>query len=142
VPYKGTQQSIPDLISGQVAILFDNVITAKPHIEGKRLKALGVSSAKRSANVPDIPTVAESGLPGFDSWNWFGIFGPAGTPKAVVDRVNAEVNKLLADPAIKDRFAQLGFESTGGTPTEFASVVQSEAQKWSKVIRDSNVKPE
>jgi tripartite-type tricarboxylate transporter receptor subunit TctC len=81
-------------------------------------------------------------LPGFDSWNWFGVFGPAGTPPAVVERVNAELNRLVGDAAIKDRFAQLGFETTGGTPADFAAVVQSEARKWSQVIREANVKPE
>jgi tripartite-type tricarboxylate transporter receptor subunit TctC len=142
VPYKGTQLSIPDLMSGQVAMLFDNVMTSKPHVDSKRLKAVGISSLKRSPLVPDIPTIAESGLPGFDSWNWFGIFGPAGTPRAVVDRVNGEMNRILADPAVRERFSQLGFEITGSTPAEFAAVVLSEAQKWSKVIRDANVKPE
>jgi tripartite-type tricarboxylate transporter receptor subunit TctC len=142
VPYKGTQQSIADLSSGQVSLLFDNVMTAKPHVESKRLKALAISSRQRSTIVPDIPTVDESGLPGFDSWNWFGVFGPAGTPRPVVERVNAEVNKLLADAAVRERFHGLGFESTGGTPAEFAAVMQSESQRWSKVIRDANVKPE
>jgi tripartite-type tricarboxylate transporter receptor subunit TctC len=142
VPYKGTQLSIPDLAQGTVAILFDNVMTSKPHIESGRLNALGISSLKRSGVVPNLPTIDESGLKGFDSWNYFGIFAPAGTPKAVVDRVNAEMNKILADPAIKDRFHQLGFEMTGGTPADFAAVIASESAKWSKVIRDANVKPE
>jgi tripartite-type tricarboxylate transporter receptor subunit TctC len=142
VPYKGTQLSIPDLISGQVALLFDNVMTAKPHVDSKRLKAVAISSLKRSPLMPDVPTLDESGLTGFDSWNWFGIFGPAGTPRAVVERVNNEMNRILSDPAIRERFAQLGFETTGGTPSEFAAVVASEGRKWSKVIHDANVKPE
>jgi tripartite-type tricarboxylate transporter receptor subunit TctC len=142
VPYKGTQLSIPDLISGQVSLLFDNVITGKPHVDSKRLKGIAISSAQRSTVVPDIPTVAESGLPGFDSWNYFGIFAPAGTPRAVVERVNAEMNRILADAAIKQRFYELGFEITGGTPAEFAAVVASESQRWSRVIREANVKPE
>ena len=142
VPYKGTQLSIPDLMSGQVAMLFDNVMTAKPHVDGKRLKGIGISSLQRSALMPEVPTIAESGLPGFDSWNWFGVFGPAGTPRVVVERVNNEMNRILNDPAVRERFAQLGFEITGGTPSQFAAVVQAEAQKWSKVIREANVKPE
>jgi len=142
VPYKGTQLSIPDLMSGQIAMLFDNVLTAKPHVEGGKLKGIAISSRERSSLVPGIPTVSESGLPGFDSWNWFGVFGPAGTPPAVVERVNAELNRLVGDAAIKERFAQLGFETTGGTPADFAAVVQSEARKWSQVIREANVKPE
>jgi len=142
VPYKGTQLSMPDLMSGQIGILFDSVLTAKPHIDAKRVVALTVSSKERSNLVPDMPTMAESGLPGFDSWTWFGIFAPAGAPPSVVDRVNAEVNKIVADPAVRERFAQLGFETTGGTPAQFAAVVESETAKWSKVIHDANVKPE
>jgi tripartite-type tricarboxylate transporter receptor subunit TctC len=142
VPYKGTQLSLPDLMSGQVGMLFDNVVTGKPNMEGKRVKGIAISSRERSALVPGLPTVSESGLPGFDSSNWFGVFGPAGTPRAVVDRMNAELNRIMADPAMRERFAQLGFETTGGTPAEFAAVVQNEARKWSQVIREANVKPE
>jgi tripartite-type tricarboxylate transporter receptor subunit TctC len=142
VPYKGTQQSITDIVSGQVAMLFDNTLTGKPHVDQGRLKGLAVSSRKRSAVMPDIPTIDESGLPGFDSWNWFGIFGPANVPQPVVQRVNAEMNKVLADPAVKERFVSLGFEITGGTPAEFAAVVESESRRWAKVIRDANIKPE
>ena len=142
VPYKGTQLSINDIANGQVAMLFDNVMTGKPHVETRRLKGLAVSSRTRSSILPDIPTVAESGLPGFDSWNYFGIFGPAGLPPAITQRVNAEMNRILADPAVKERFHALGFEITGGTPADFTAVIQSEAQRWSKVIKDANVKPE
>jgi tripartite-type tricarboxylate transporter receptor subunit TctC len=142
VPYKGLQLAVPDLMSGQIGIMFDSILTARPHIEAGRLKGLGISTLKRSPIVPNIPTIAESGLPGFESWNWFGVFGPAGTPPAVVQRFNAEMNKVLTDPAMRERFATLGFEVAGGTPPEFAAVVQSEAQKWSKVIHDANVKAE
>ncbi|HET7729483.1 MAG TPA: tripartite tricarboxylate transporter substrate binding protein [Usitatibacter sp.] len=142
VPYKGTQLSINDMISGQVGILFDNVMTAKPHIDSGRLKGIAISSVERSSIVPDIPTVAESGLPGFDSTNWFGVFGPPGLPRAVADRIDAELNRILQDRAIKERFHTLGFEITGGNGAELAKVMQSEARKWSKVIRDANVKPE
>lgn len=142
VPYKGTQLSIPDLAQGTVAILFDNVMTSKPHIESGRLNALGISSLKRSDVVPTLPTIDESGLKGFDSWNYFGIFAPANTPKPIVDRANAEMNRILGDPAIKERFQTLGFEMTGGTPQDFAAVIASESAKWSKVIKDANVKPE
>ncbi|HXN15038.1 MAG TPA: tripartite tricarboxylate transporter substrate binding protein [Usitatibacter sp.] len=142
VPYKGIQQSIPDLLSGQVAMLFDNIMTAQPHIRSGRLKALGISATKRSALVPDVPTIAEAGLPGFESKTWFGVFGPAGTPHPIVERLNAEISHTLADAAIRERFAQLGFEPAGGTPTEFAAMVKSEAQQWSKVIREAHVKAE
>jgi tripartite-type tricarboxylate transporter receptor subunit TctC len=142
VPYKGTQLSITDIANGQVAMLFDNVMTGKPHVDSGRLKGIAISSRERSTIVPHLPTVAESGLPGFDSWNWFGIFGPAGMPAAIVTRVNAEMNRILQDPAVRTRFHGLGFEVTGGTPAEFTAVMQSEAQRWSKVIRDANVKAE
>ena len=142
VPYKGTQLSINDIAEGQVAMLFDNVMTAKPHVDSGRLKGIAISSSQRSSIVPNIPTVSESGLPGFDSWNWFGIFGPASLPAPIVTRLNAEMNRILRDPAIKERFHGLGFEVTGGTPAEFTAVMQSEAQRWSKVIREANVKPE
>ena len=142
VPYKGLQLSIPDLMSGQITMLFDSILTGKPHVDGKRLKGIAVSTAERSALVPDIPTVAEAGLPGFHSSVWFGVLAPAGTPQAVVDRVNAEMNRILADAAIRERFATLGFESAGGSPADFVAVIATESAKWSKVIRDANVKPE
>ena len=142
VPYKGTQLSISDLASGQVGILFDNVMTAKPHVESGRLKGIAISSRERSAIVPGIPTVAESGWPGFDSSNWFGVFGPANLPRPIVDRLDQEVKKILADPAIRERFHGLGFEITAGGPAQLTAIMQSEAQKWSKVIRDANVKAE
>jgi tripartite-type tricarboxylate transporter receptor subunit TctC len=140
VPYKGTQLSITDLAAGQVALLFDSTITGKAHIEQGRLKGLAVSSRKRSAVLPDIPTVDESGLPGFDSWNYFGIWGPAGLPAAIVQRVNTEMNRILADPGVKERFLSLGFEITGGTPQQFAEVIASESRRWGKVIRDAGIK--
>ena len=142
VPYKGLQLSIPDLMSGQVTMVFDSILTGKPHVEGKRLKGIAVSSAERSSLVPDIPTVAEAGLPGFQSSVWFGLLGPAGTPPAVVERVNAEMNRILRDAAIQERFATLGFESAGGTPAEFAATIAAESARWSKVIRETNVKAE
>jgi tripartite-type tricarboxylate transporter receptor subunit TctC len=142
VPYKGTQQSIPDLMSGQVSILFDNIMTAQPNVKAGKVKALAISSPKRSPLVPDVPTVAESGLPGFQSVVWFGLLGPAGTPKAVVDRVNAEMNRALQLPDIQARFTQMGFEPAGGSAADFSQAMQRDAEKWSKVIRDAGVKPE
>jgi tripartite-type tricarboxylate transporter receptor subunit TctC len=142
VPYKGTQQSIPDMMSGQVAILFDNVMTAQPNIKAGKVKGIAISSSVRSPLVPDLPTVAESGLPGFQSLVWFGLLGPANTPKTVVDRVNAEMNKALQLSDIQARFTQMGFEPAGGTAADFAQAIQRDSQKWSKVIKDAGVKPE
>jgi tripartite-type tricarboxylate transporter receptor subunit TctC len=130
------------MISGQVGILFDNVMTAKPHVDGGRLKGIAISSQERSSIVPDIPTVSESGLPGFDSANWFGLFGPAGVPPPIAQRIDMELNKILRDPAVKERFHTLGFEVTGGSGADLTKVMRSEAAKWSKVIRDANVKAE
>jgi len=142
VPYKGVQLSIPDLQAGRVSILFDNIMTALPHVKSGKVKALGISSLNRSALVPDVPTIAETGLPGFESLTWFGLFGPANTPKPVVDRINAEVNKILQLPDVKERFTQLGFEPAGGTQDQFAQTIARDAAKWSKVIKDNNVKAE
>jgi len=142
VPYKGTQQSIPDMMSGQVAILFDNVMTAQPNIKAGKVKGIAISSSVRSPLVPDLPTVAESGLPGFQSLVWFGLLGPANTPKTVVDRVNAEMNKALQLSDIQARFTQMGFEPAGGTAADFAQAIQRDSQKWSKVIKDAGVKAE
>jgi tripartite-type tricarboxylate transporter receptor subunit TctC len=137
VPYKGIQLSIPDLLSGQVAMLFDNLLTAQPHIKAGKVKALGISSAQRSPLVPDVPTIAEAGLPGFESATWFGLLGPANLPRPI-----AEANRALRDPELLARLAQLGFDPAGGTPAEFSARMLADAQKWSKVIRDANVKPE
>ena len=142
VPYKGTQLSLTDLMSGQVAMLFDAIITAKSHVDAGRLQALGISTLKRSPLLPNLPTISESGLPGFESYNWFGVFGPAGLPRPIVDRMNAQMNRVLQDPAVRARFAQLGFEPAGGTPAEFAAMMARETAKWRKVIEEAHAKAE
>ncbi len=142
VPYKGTQQSIPDIMSGQVSILFDNVMTSQPNIKAGKVKGLAISSPSRSPLAPELPTIAEAGLPGFQSLTWFGLLGPAGTPKPVVDRVNAEMNRALSLPDIQARFVQMGFEPAGGTASDFAQAIQRDSQKWSKVIKDAGVRAE
>ncbi len=142
VPYKGTQLSLTDLMSGQVAMLFDAIITAKPHVDAGRLQALGISTLERSPLLPELPTISESGLPGFESYNWFGVFAPAGTPQPIVDRMNAEMNRALQDPVVRARFAQLGFEPAGGTPARFAAMMARETAKWRKVIEEAHAKVE
>lgn len=142
VPYKGTQLSLTDLMSGQVAMLFDAIITAKPHVDAGRLQALGISTLERSPLLRDLPTISESGLPGFESYNWFGVFAPAGTPQPIVDRMNAEMNRVLQDPAVRARFAQPGFEPAGGTPAQFAAMMGKETAKWRKVIEEAHAKVE
>jgi tripartite-type tricarboxylate transporter receptor subunit TctC len=142
VPYKGVQQSVPELLSGQVAVLFDNMVTVQPHIKSGRLKALGISTSRRSPLMPEVPTIAEAGVPGFETLTWFGILAPAGTPAAIVQRLNAEINKALTDAEVLDRFAQLGFEPTGGTPAQFAAMMRADTLQWVKVVHDANVKAE
>jgi tripartite-type tricarboxylate transporter receptor subunit TctC len=142
VPYKGTALSMPDLMSGQVSILFDNLVSAMPHLKGGKVKTFGVTSLQRSPLVPEIPTVAESGLPGFVSDAYFGVFAPAGTPREIVVRLNAEINKLLAQPDFRERLAALGAEPAGGDPEKFAAHVRAEGAKWAKVIAEAGVKAE
>ena len=142
VPYKGIQQSIVDIQAGEVAMLFDNIMTVQPHVKSGRLTALGISTLKRSPIVPDIPTIDEAGVPGFENQTWFGIYGPAGMPRAVVERLNADLNKALADPATLERFASLGFNAAGGTADEFSAMVRRDSERWAKVIRDNNIKAE
>jgi tripartite-type tricarboxylate transporter receptor subunit TctC len=142
VPYKGIQQSIVDMQAGEVALLFDNIMTVQSHVKSGRLKALGISTLKRSPLVPDIPTIDEAGVPGFENQTWFGIYAPAGVPRDIAQRANAELNKALADPSVVERFAQLGFQPAGGSAAEFAAMVRSDSQRWAKVIRDNNIKTE
>ncbi|MGE5096253.1 MAG: Bug family tripartite tricarboxylate transporter substrate binding protein [Betaproteobacteria bacterium] len=141
VPYKGIQQSVPDLLSGQVAILFDNIMTVQQHVKSGRLKALGVSGTTPSPLLPGVPPVAQT-LPGFESKTWFGLYGPAGLPPAIAERLNRELNAVLQEPGVRERFDQLGFEPAGGTAAEFERMVQADAERWKKVIRENNVKAE
>ena len=142
VPYKGTALAVPDLMSGQVSIMFDNIVSALPYIKGGKLKALGISGAKRSPLVPDVPTVAESGVPGFVSDTYFGVFAPVGTPREVVTRLNTAINRILESPDFRDKLAALGAEPAGGSSDRFATEIRGETTKWAKVIKDAGVKIE
>jgi tripartite-type tricarboxylate transporter receptor subunit TctC len=142
VPYKGTALVMPDLMSGQVSILFDNIVSAMPSVKGGKVKALGISGAKRSPLVPDLPTIAESGVPGFVSDTYFGVFVPAGTPPDIVLRLNREINRILESTEFRDKLAVLGAEPVGGSPEKFAAEIRTETAKWSKVIKDAGVKLE
>ena len=141
VPYKGIQQSVPDLISGQVAMLFDNIMTVQPHVKSGRLKALGVSGTKPTPLLPGVPPIADT-LPGFESKTWFGLYGPAGLAPAINERLNREINAVLQEPGVRERFAQLGFEPAGGTAAQFERMVQADAERWKKVMRDNDIKAE
>ena len=140
IPYKGSGPAIQDVIGGQVPMMFDTSVVAGPHIEGGRLRALAVTSAKRASAFPNVPTMAESGVPGYDVVSWQAIFAPAGTPKPIVDRLHAEIAKILKDPEVQERLAKLGLDPSGMTPAELAAFQKVEIDKWAKVIKAANIK--
>ena len=142
VPYKGRASAIPDLLGGRVTMMFDNMPSSLPLVKEGKLRALGVTSLKRSAAAPDIPTLAEQGLPGFEAVSWFALFAPAGTPKPVVDRLQVEVKKILALPDIAAKLAEAGLDVVGSTPDELAAYQRAEIAKWAKVVKDSGAKVE
>lgn len=141
VPYKGAGPALIDLMAGQVHVLFDNLPSSIGHIKGGKLRALAVTSAQRSPALPDVPTVAET-VPGYEATAWFGIGMPKGTPKEIVNKLNAEVNKALADPAIQKRLAELGGVPIPGSPEDFGKVIAAETAKWEKVVISSGAKVE
>lgn len=140
VPYKGSGPMLIDLISGQVNMAFDNLSAAIQHIKGGKLKALATTGSKRALTLPDVPTVQESGLAGYDSTSWNAIYAPAGTPKEVIDRLNRELNAILSSAETKKFFADQGAEAGGGTPEELAAFTRAETTKWAKVVKDSGAK--
>ncbi len=142
IPYKGTALAIPDIINGQIAMMFDNIVSVMPHIKSGRVKALAITSEKRSSLLPDLPTMIEAGVPGYVSSAYFGVFAPAGTPKAIIDKLNAELVKIVHTPEVKERLLKLGAEPVGSTPEQLTALVRSEGAKWAKVIKDAGVKVE
>ena len=139
IPYRGTALAVPDLISNKVQILFDSIVSGMPHVKDGKLKGLAVTSMKRSPLAPDLPTVNESGLPGFESDTWFGIYGPKGLPADIVNRLNSEFNKAIQSQDVKDRLAKLGAEPVGGTPAQFAAMVKKDSARWGKLIKDRKI---
>jgi tripartite-type tricarboxylate transporter receptor subunit TctC len=140
VPYKGSSPALTDLIGGQVQIMFDNLPSALPQIKGGRLRAIAVTSLKRAPVLPDIPTINESGLPGFEASSWFGVLAPAGTPAAIVARINTEVNKWLQSADAREKLLGQGAEAAGGSPEQFANHIRAESAKWAKVVKASGAK--
>jgi tripartite-type tricarboxylate transporter receptor subunit TctC len=140
VPYKGTGLSIPDIATGQVAVLFDSIVTAQQHARTGKVKMLAVSTAKRSALLPELPTMQEAGVADYESNTWFGLFAAAGTPREIAAKVNADANALAQAGDVRERFAAAGAELAGGSPEAFAQLVRAEFDKWSRVIRAANVK--
>ncbi len=139
VPYKGSGQAMPDVISGRVALMFENMPGAVSYIKGGKLRLLAVTGLKRSAVFPQVPTVAESGVPGYESLSWSGIAVAAGTPREVVARLNREINAILATSEMRQKIADQGADAVGGTPEAFAEHIKSEREKWSRVIRSAGI---
>jgi tripartite-type tricarboxylate transporter receptor subunit TctC len=140
VPYRGSGPAVNDLVGGQVDLMFDNLPSSIEQIRAGNLRAIAVTSARRSAALPDVPTVAEGGVPGFEAASWFGLFVPARTPDAVVERLNAEVRKALSDPDAQKRFADIGGEIRSYAPDEFRAFVAGELEKWAKVVKESGAR--
>jgi tripartite-type tricarboxylate transporter receptor subunit TctC len=139
IPYKGSAPAVTDLIGGQVQALFDNTPNVLPQIKAGKLRGLAVTSAKRAALIPELPTVAEAGVPGYEVMVWFGTVAPAGTPRDAVLKINAEINRILALPEVKERFTQGGIEVVGGPPEFFGDLIRKEAATWAKVVKDARI---
>ena len=142
IPYKGGAPATMDLLAGHVPIMFNSMLASMPHIKSGKLRALGITSLKRSAATPDVPTIAEQGMSGFDVSGWYGVLAPAGLPAEVLARLNTEINRGMRDPAVVKRLAGEGVDAVTSTPAEFAARVKSEIEKWGKVVRASGVKAE
>jgi tripartite-type tricarboxylate transporter receptor subunit TctC len=142
IPYKGGAPATTDLMGGQVDLMFEQLYSASPAIKAGKLRALAITSKTRSPLFPDLPTMIEAGVPGFESQNWQGIVGPAGLPVAIVKQLNELVNKALADPAIKEQMLGQGNELGGGTAEQFAAFIKQEADRWGKLVRAADIKPD
>jgi len=140
IPYKGSPPALQDVVGGQVAMTFDNITTALPLAKAGKLRALAVTTAKRSSVAPDVPTLAESGLPGFEVGSWQGVFAPAGTPPEIVKRLNAEIVKALNMPDVREKLSGLGAEIVADSPEEFSALVKAEVAKWADVVKKSGAK--
>jgi tripartite-type tricarboxylate transporter receptor subunit TctC len=138
IPYRGTALVIPDMVSGQIQLLFDNVASALPHIRDGRVKALGVTSLQRSPLLPNLPTVADT-VPGFESNTWFGVFGPKNMPAEATQRLNTEIGAILRTPEFQARLRTLGYDAAGGSPADFAKVVAGDTAKWARLIKERRI---
>src|SRR5712671_1012532 len=142
VPYKGAGPAMVDVLSGQVQLYFATMPAAMPHVKTGKLAPVAVTSARRSQALPDLPTIAESGVPAYEASTWYGVLAPAHTPSAVVARLHGDIAKILADAALHARLADQGFDPVGSSPEEFGAYIKSEILKWGKVIRDAGIRPE
>jgi tripartite-type tricarboxylate transporter receptor subunit TctC len=142
VPYKGSAPALQDLIGGQISMMFDNLPAALQLINGGQVRALGVTTLKRTASAPEIPTLDESGMKGFDSQGWFALLAPAGTPAPILDRINVEANRIISTPEFRERMTKVGADTVGGSIDEFRARIKSETERWGKVIEAANIKAE
>ncbi|MCX8572134.1 Bug family tripartite tricarboxylate transporter substrate binding protein [Aminobacter sp. MET-1] len=142
IPYKGAGPALNDVVGNQVPIMFDNLPSSSAHIKGGTLRALGVTTAERAASFPDIPTIAESGVPDYETYTWNALFAPAGTPKEVIDRLNASANKAMKDPAVIEKMNGFSARIVGSTPEELAAHVKAELAKWAPVVKNANISME
>ena len=140
IPYKGGAPAIADLISGQVQLMFESTNSIAPHVKAGRVRALAVTGERRASSLPEVPTLIEAGVPGYEVNAWSGIITTAGVPRAVLDRLNAAVNRAILVPETKERLAQLGSEGGGGTPEEFAALIRRDSAKWAEVVRRSGAR--
>ncbi len=139
VPYKGTGQAVTDLLAGHVNLMFAPAQTVMPYVREGRLKALALTGSKRSETLPDLPTVAESGLPGYEAVGWFGLLAPAATPRATVAKASADVNRVLAEREVREKMLGLGADPSGDTPEEFARFIRGDQAKWSKLMKEAGI---
>ncbi|MFJ4292881.1 tripartite tricarboxylate transporter substrate binding protein [Cupriavidus sp. NPDC089707] len=142
IPYKGSTLAHPDLTSGRVSLMFDTVAAINPQVKAGKVRALAVTTTKHAAIAPQLPTMAEAGLPGYDTSTWGGVLAPAGTPKAVIDKLNAGINQALAAPDVRERLLAAGIEPAGGSPAQFSGFIQTEMVKWAKVAKNAGIQPE
>ncbi|NQW85353.1 MAG: tripartite tricarboxylate transporter substrate binding protein [Alcaligenaceae bacterium] len=142
VPYKGSGPSFTDLVGGQVDFTMDSLVQSLPHIQSGRLKVLAVLSAKRSPVLPAVPTVAESGVPGYDFTNWFGFVAPAQTPKEVITQLHRDIASVLSQPALREQLEKMGTEVIASTPEQFSAQIRSDTDKWAKIVKERNIKPD
>ncbi|RDI26004.1 tripartite-type tricarboxylate transporter receptor subunit TctC [Pseudacidovorax intermedius] len=142
IPYKGSTLAHPDLMSGRVALMFDTLAAVNAQVKAGKLRALAVTTPRRVAMLPDVPTMAEAGLPGYETSTWGGLLAPAGTPAAAIGRLNTEVNRILTLPEVRQHFQNAGMEPGGGTPLQFGAFIASEMAKWALVARQAGIQPE
>jgi tripartite-type tricarboxylate transporter receptor subunit TctC len=142
IPYKGNAQAMTDLIAGQVSLSFPTIPSALPHVQAGKLRALGVTSARRTSALPEVPTIAEAGVPGYEGSAWYGVLAPAGTPQGIIDRLENELRNTLRLPELRDKLIAQGLEPVANTSADFAAVIAMEITKWSKVVAAAGAKVE